>query len=158
MARYKIISENGAYLALDPTPVKIELGADSHAARAYNVKAPIFELVGEGAVIEYAGVPGPHMEPLDDEAKTAMAAYLKARPGASLDPTRSLPLGRDPMMVPTFETGMLSMLERMAAEAAGRDAPAPAASDAKLDVLIEQMTKLAGIVAAQATAGAAARK
>jgi hypothetical protein len=149
MPRYKVIDERGCYLARDPTVVRLELGADANAARAYSVRAAIHEHILEGAEIDMPDgfVPGPHLLPLDDAAKKAMAQYLKDRPGATLDPTRSLPLGQDPMQPPSLEASVLRTLERMAEDAAGASAaPSAGASDAKLDALVEQITRLAGIV------------
>jgi hypothetical protein len=147
--RFKIIAENGAYMARDPTIVRLELGADQAAARAYGVRAQINELLPfESEVSGSHVVFGPHLEPLDGEARAAADAYWAKHPGASLDPTRSLPLGRDPMVAATFESATLGMLERMAAEAAGQPvAPPAAATDAKLDALLDAMTKLATIMA-----------
>jgi hypothetical protein len=146
--RYKIISENGAYLSRDPTIVRLELGADAAAARAYGVRAVVNELLPFETEIEGDHIVfGPHLEPLDDPAKEKAAAYWKLRPNASLDPTRSLPLGRDPMVAATFETATLAMLERMAAEAAGKPVAPPAPpNDGRMDALTDAMTKLAGIV------------
>jgi len=155
MAKYKIITENGAYMARDPTVVRLELGADSTAAKAYGVRAPVYELLAEGAEIEFDGIPGPHLQPLDDAAKERMAQYWKDRPNATLDPTRHLPLGRDPMVVATFEGTMLATLERMAAE--GSDPRAhPAADTARLDALTEALTTLTGLVAQLAVSRAPA--
>lgn len=42
-------------------------------------------------IIEYDGIPGPHMTPINDEAK-AMAAKYPVQMGASLDPIDSLPI------------------------------------------------------------------
>jgi hypothetical protein len=145
MPRYKVIAERGAYLPRSAEVVRLDLGADAQAARAYGVRAQVCELLPEGAEIDYAGEPGPHLEPLDEPAREAMAAYWKAHPNATLDPTRSLPLGQDPLLRPTFEQTMLRSLERMAAEAAAGTAPASAV-DAKLDALTDALAKLAAIV------------
>jgi hypothetical protein len=148
--RFKIIAENGAYLARDPTVVRLELGADQVAARAYNTRAVINEWLPMETEIEGSHLTfGPHLLPLDADAKEAAAAYWLKHPLASLDPTRSLPLGRDPMVAATFESATLAMLERMAAEAAGKPVAPPAAvSDARIDALTEAMTKLAQVVTA----------
>jgi hypothetical protein len=147
MARYKVIVEAGAYIARDPTVVRLDLGADSQAARAYNVRAPVYELLPEGTEFESDMVPGPHLQPLDDEARARMAQYWKDRPGATLDPTRHLPLGKDPMVVATFESTMLATLERMAAASEPKAAETPVDS-ARLDVLTDALTRLTELVAA----------
>jgi hypothetical protein len=103
--KFKVIAEKGAYMVRSPEVVRLELGADSNAAKAYGVKAMVYELLPEGAEIEGAHIAfGPHLEPLDEEASAAAAAYWLAHPGATLDPTRSLPLGRDPMVAATCAT------------------------------------------------------
>jgi hypothetical protein len=145
MALYRIISEGGAYLPRDPEVVRLDLGSTG-AAKAYLVKAPVCELLPLDTEIDLPDdfVPGPHLLPLDAAAETAMAAYRKARPGASLDPTRSLPLGRDPMAARTLEQTVMDQLERMAADVTGTGTPKP---DAKLDALTEAMTTLTKLVA-----------
>jgi hypothetical protein len=151
MARYRVISENGAYLPSSPEVVRLELGGgDSAGARAYGVRAPVFQLFksGDEITVPAGFIPGPHLEPLDDEAHTAMAAYQKARPGATLDPTRQLPLGIDPLSVRTFEGAIMASLERMAAEAMA--APARPATDDKIDKLIEAMAAQTAAFAALA--------
>lgn len=146
--RFRILNEAGAYLCLDPTPVKLDLGGGDIASRnAYNVTAPVYQVVPMGAEIEGRHIAfGPHMLPLDAEAEAAAEAYFKAKPGASLDPTRSLPLGRDPFAAATYEHQTLAVLERMAADAASRPAPA-AASDAKIDAMAEAITTMAAMMA-----------
>lgn len=42
------------------------------------------------AVIHYNGPPGPHLEPIDDEAKAAMEVYWAENPHASLNPVEGL--------------------------------------------------------------------
>lgn len=147
MARYKVISEKGAYLPVGDEVVRLELGADSKAARAYGVRAQVCRLFEEGEELEFSGIPGPHLEPLDAEAKERMAAYWAKFPGATLDPTRSLPLGQDPMVRPTFDQAMLRVLERMEAEPETARVPvAPSAVDGQIAALTEAVAKLAGIV------------
>lgn len=148
MARYRVVSEKGAYMARSSEVVRLELGADAHASRMYGVRAQVCELLVEGTEIEFDGIPGPHLEPLDDAARAAMAAYVKKFPGATLDPTRHLPLGQDPLLQPTFEQAMLRSLERISAESEGQPAR-PSAADEKLEKLIETVAALAAIVAAQ---------
>lgn len=43
----------------------------------------------EGTIVNFTGVPGPHMEPLDDDARKALAAYYKKNPDATLNPLGS---------------------------------------------------------------------
>lgn len=148
MARYRVVAEKGAYMARSSEVVRLELGADAHASRIYGVRAQVCELLPEGSEVEFDGIPGPHLEPLDDEARLAMAAYIKKFPGATLDPTRRLPLGQDPLLQPTFEQAMLRSLERISAEADGQ-AVRPSVADEKLDKLIETVAALAAVVAAQ---------
>jgi hypothetical protein len=151
MARYKIISEAGAYMPVSSEIVRLELGADSHAARQYGVRSQVMKLFVENEEIDFDGIPGPHLEPLDEAARERMAAYWKAHPGATLDPTRSLPLGQDPMLRPTFEQAMLRQLERMTEEAAGPVAPPAAADNAKLDQVLEAIGKLTAALTANAS-------
>lgn len=151
MARYKVITEHGAYLPVSDEIVRLELGADQKASKTYGVKAQVMRLYAEGEELEFSGIPGPHLEPLDEEARQRSAVYWKAHPNATLDPTRSLPLGQDPLLRPTFESATLAMLERMAAEAAlGRPAAAPAAPapDPRIDALTDALTKLTALVTA----------
>lgn len=50
------------------------------------------QLIKQGSVIEYNGVPGPHMEAVNDEAKAVLEKYYKDNPGVSLNPVESLPM------------------------------------------------------------------
>jgi len=77
--------------------------------------APYPQLLPEGSEIVYDGTPGPHMEPVDKEAETAMAEYQKERPGATLDPTRHLPNGIDPMAGKTVEQLVMGRLTEIEA-------------------------------------------
>jgi hypothetical protein len=152
VARYRILSESGAYLPRDPEAVRLDLGSTG-AAKAYMVRAPVFELLAQGTEIDMADdfVPGPHLQPLDAAAETAMAAYNKARPGATLDPTRSLPLGRDPMAARSLDQMVMDQLERMSADVTGK----PPAADARLEALTEALTRLTGLVSHLAQPAAA---
>jgi hypothetical protein len=155
MAKYRITSEHGAYLPTSTEKTLLELGESSSAgARAYGVRAVPHQLFKQGDVVDMADsfVPGPHLEPLDEPARDAMAAYEKKHPLSSLDPTRSLPLGRDPMMPLTFEQRMMAQMEGMMAEAQSRPPTTP--SDPKLDALLEAVTALVKLN----TAAPAARK
>jgi len=94
MARYKLLQQS--YIK-------------QHPAAQYP------QLLPEGSEIVYDGIPGPHMEPLDKEAEIAMAEYQKAHPGASLDPTRHLPNGIDPMAGKTVEQLVMGRLTEIEA-------------------------------------------
>jgi hypothetical protein len=50
------------------------------------------ERLGEGAEIVWDGMPGPHMEPLDDQARANVAHATKMRGMQTLDPTSALSL------------------------------------------------------------------
>ena len=53
--------------------------------------------IPKDSVIEWTGTPGPHMEPMNEEAECALEAYYKAHPEASLSPVDGLRLvGGDP--------------------------------------------------------------
>ena len=83
MARYRLLEK--AYLCetfLDPNPPE----------------GPREIIIGDGTPYPFKGVPGPHMEPLDDEAKALRAAYDKAHPDATLDPVSKL------LVTPVFST------------------------------------------------------
>lgn len=49
-------------------------------------------LIGDGAPHPYAGAPGPHLEPQDDEARKLYAAWHEANPAATLDVMSKLSL------------------------------------------------------------------
>jgi hypothetical protein len=141
MAKYKIIDPKGAYMPRSPELHLLELGNDRASAEVYRIRAPVTEMLPEGTVIEFAGVPGPHLEAIDETARVAMAAYWDKYPNASLDPTRHLPLGQDPMGGKTVEQLVTGLLERMeqdrpagspgavGAGAAGSDGAGSAGSD-----------------------------
>jgi len=159
--RYRVIDEKGAYLPRSPEPQLLQLGADHQAARIYGIRAPVCELLSAGAEIEYLGVPGPHLEPLNDEARAAMAAYWEAHPNASLDPTRHLPLGRDPIGGRTVEqlvSGLLEAMDREASVARERAdaARAGGAQAAQLDALVQGQVALQDALRVMAAALASA--
>jgi hypothetical protein len=145
--KYRVIDPKGCYIARDPTPVRLELGADAAASKVYGVRAPVSELVGEGEVIEGAHLlPGPHLEPLDDEAADAMRQYRRLNPGATLDPTNTLP---------TFGGGLDDLvghqLDRLLREASG---PRPDEVTALRAELAEMRLAMAAMVASQAAPAA----
>lgn len=49
-------------------------------------------LYEQGSVISYSGPPGPHLVPVDDEAKAKTRAWAEENPGVSLRPFDQLPL------------------------------------------------------------------
>ena len=124
-ARYRVTETKGAYMAQDPTPVLLQLGADHAAAQVYNIRSPVFELLKMGTELDFAGVPGPHLEPLNDEARDALAKYWREHPNATLDPTRRMPLGQDPMGGRSIEQLVAGLLERMDTEPAPSGAGQP---------------------------------
>lgn len=126
MARYKL---------LQPSYVK------QHPGAAYP------QLLPEGTEIVYDDVPGPHMEPLDKEAEIAMSEYQKARPGATLDPTRHLPNGLDPMAGKTVEQLVMSRLTEIEASAS-RTSP----DAAVLEKLAEGQAQIAQVLSILVTA------
>jgi hypothetical protein len=109
--KFRVIDEKGCYLARDPKPVRLELGADTAAAKAYSVTAPVYELLPEGAEIEGAHIAyGPHLEPLDEEAVEARRQYFRAGHG-STRPTDHLPVTGG------FGDAVQGQLNRLLAEA-----------------------------------------
>jgi hypothetical protein len=121
--RYRVADSKGAYMALNPEPQLLALGADHNAAAVYGIRAPVYQLFPQGREVEFSGVPGPHLEPLNDAAREAMAAYWKAHPGATLDPTRTMPLGQDPLGGRSVEQLVSGLLERMDSQAPAGVAP-----------------------------------
>jgi hypothetical protein len=111
--RYRITDEKGAYLPRSPEIQLLELGADRAASRIYGVRAVVCELLPEGTEIDYLGSPGPHLFPLNDSARAKTKAYWKEHPNATLDPTRHMPLGQDPMAGKSVEQLVTSLLESM---------------------------------------------
>jgi hypothetical protein len=101
------------------------------------------EYLGEGVEIASNETPGPHWEPVNATAKVAVDAYRKARPNATLDPTRHLPNGIDPMAGHTLETALLGALRRVES-----DGPAASATDSKIDKLSDQIGSLVAALSA----------
>jgi len=141
--RFRVIDERGAYMNRSPEIVRLELGPDSAVSKAFNIRSPVYELLVEGTEVDLPGdfIPGPHLEPLDDEARAAMAKYLRSSPG-STDPTSTLPLTG-------FNDAVQGQLNRLLAEA---QQPRPdeltamrareAARDAQIAALMEQVAAL----------------
>jgi hypothetical protein len=126
--------------------VRLELGGhDAQARLAFNVRAPVNELLPQGTIIEGAHlIYGPHLRPLDPEAEAAQREFELQHPDATLDPSSALPLSGP------WDEDVLAQLETMAAEAASRPA-APLASsvtDAKIEALTEQVSKLVAALSA----------
>lgn len=48
--------------------------------------------IKEGAIIEFDGEPGPHLEALNEPARVLLAAYYETHPEASLNPVEQLPI------------------------------------------------------------------
>jgi hypothetical protein len=126
--RYRIIDAKGAYMPRSPELHVLALGTEHQDAAVYNIRAPVYEHLKQGTDVEFIGTPGPHLEPLNEEASEAIKAYWVKFPNASLDPTRSMPNGQDPMGGRTVEQLVNGLLEAMdqTAQAAAAAAPVPA--------------------------------
>jgi hypothetical protein len=151
--RYRVTDEKGAYLPLDPNPQLLQLGADHNAAAVYGIRAPIYTLLRKGAEIDFDGVPGPHLEPLNDEARAKTDKYWAENPGATLDPTRRMPLGQDPMGGKSIEqlvTGLLNAMDKgpAASQQSGPDLVALLAGQAAMqDALASLAVSMATMAA-----------
>lgn len=88
--RYRIADEKGAYMARDPTPVVLAMGENLQSMQVYNIRATLCELLQFGEEVTFDGVPGPHLEPLNDSAREKMREYWTLFPNSTLDPTRTL--------------------------------------------------------------------
>lgn len=67
-------------------------------------------LLKEGQRFKYSGIPGAAYVPLNEAAEAAVAARLKEKPNAFLNPINQLPIvdgagGPEQAEVPTFELG-----------------------------------------------------
>jgi hypothetical protein len=144
--RYRIIDTKGAYMALDPAPQLLALGADHNAAAVYGIRAPVYTLFRQGTEIDFDGVPGPHLAPLNAEAEAKMRAYWAKYPGATLDPTRHMPLGQDPMGGRSIEQSVAALLEGMQRDLAGA-APAQDAQAAQIAALVDGQRAMMAAVA-----------
>lgn len=157
---YRIIDEKGAYMARDPTPVLLALGDNLASAQVYGIRAAACELLPMGTEVAYDGEPGPHLQPLNAEAERAMAAYWDRFPNATLDPTRKMPLGQDPMGGRSIEQLVGALLDGMDRDASVKAAARPAQGEdtaALLKSLAEGQAQLgvalAAVLAAQTPAG-----
>ena len=119
MARYRISDAKGAYMPRSPELKVLALGTEYQDAMVMAIRAPVFEMLPQGTEIEWPGVPGPHLEPLNDAAREAMAAYKAKGPG-SMDPTRHFPGGQDPMGGPSVQQSVERLLDGMEREASDR--------------------------------------
>jgi len=144
--RYRIIDVRGAYMARSPEIKLLQFGSEHRDSLVYSVRAPLCELIAEGEEIEFDGIPGPHMEPLNDAARQRMREYRQANPHATLDPTSTLGVGGGS----SIDLGeMLTLqMDRMLREATGTHAM-PAVGDASvLESLRAQVVELSAQVAA----------
>lgn len=162
MPKYRVIDVKGAYMARDVEPVLLSLGADHTAAAVYNIRAPVYQLVMLGEEIETDQPPGPHLEPLNAEARERLDAYWANNPNATLDPTRRMPLGQDPMGGRTIEqlvSSLLDGMDRDAAARAGGVGAQPGADGAGLAAAVQALAEgqaamlqaLTAVLAAQTT-------
>jgi hypothetical protein len=124
MARFRLLQRS--YLPRSPGGLPEQLDVDAEITLDLSLMSP-----------------GPHMHPLDEEAKQAMEAYRRAHPRASLNPTGQLPLtGADPMAAgggTAFDQAVQRILDsRLAAASA---APTPGA-DAELKAMAAKMAAM----------------
>lgn len=77
---------------------KYPVGRYRLTQRSYVPRVPgaMCEVLDEGAEISFDGAPGAHMEPVDDDARAAIALAERERRLGSLDPTASLSLTQSP--------------------------------------------------------------
>jgi hypothetical protein len=110
--KFRVIAEGGAYMSRSAEVALLEMGNDRALAKAFNIRGPLNELLPQGTEVEGIHIQaGPHLEAIDAEAEQAMAAYWRQHPGASLDPTRSLPLTGG------FDSAVQGQLNRLLFEA-----------------------------------------
>lgn len=125
MARYRLLQD--AFMAARPGDIHRRIDAGAEVVLAD----------------EDFGL-GPHFEPLDDAARKARAEYDRRRPGATLDPTSRLPLGRDPLAMLTPEQSLMQHFDKLLA---GVTAAAPGANG-EVAALREQVDSLQKQIAA----------
>lgn len=111
------------------------------------------ELCFEGTIIDHDGVPGPHMEPMDDAARAALDAYYASNPGVTLDPTRKLSVSvADDPNGKNISDVVQHQLDRMLA-GIGKTPAAPSAEVAELrgevSALAQQVSQLVALMSAQ---------
>ena len=153
--RYRVIDSKGAYAACsritndkgEDVPCSelvqlAELGGDRKAAAAYGVRAVICEPVYKDWIIETTATPGPQFEAMNPEAEVALAAYWKRFPNATLDPTRHMPLGQDPMGGKSVEQLVSGLLEQMDRDAMAKQ-PVAVQPAADMTALLASVKALA---------------
>ena len=104
-------------------------------------QSPVPLLLEEGDEVDLPEAPGPYVDPLDEQAAKLLAAYHEARPGATMDPTRRLPGGVDPIAGQPFEQQVMTELRRREVDSAA----SASATDSKIDRLTDLV---GGLVAA----------
>jgi hypothetical protein len=148
-ARYRIADPKGAYMPRSPELKVLALGTEYQDAMVMAIRAPVFEMLAEGTEIEYAGVPGPHLAPLNEAAREAMAAY-QAKGHGSMDPTRHFPGGQDPMGGLSLQQNVEKLLDGMERDASLRALARPAeapAGNADMAALIGELRALVAALA-----------
>jgi hypothetical protein len=124
--------------------------------------APISELIFEGQEVEYNGVPGPHMQPLDDAAKQALADYYAVNPNVTLDPTRKLSVSiSDDPNAKSLDKAVLNQLDRIFSQASKQPAgPSPEVAELRgqVESLAGQVAALVAALASQHTPAPAGKK
>lgn len=147
-ARWRVSDEKGCYAPRDPTPVLLAMGENLASIQVYNIRAPQCELLPFGTEFESDAIVGPHLEPLNDEAKEKIAAYWFKNPGATLDPTRKMPLGQDPMGGRSIEQLVTSLLDGMERDAIRRATAESPQVDAETLALLASIQATPGGLAA----------
>jgi hypothetical protein len=146
LPRYRVTDAKGAYMPRSEEVELLQLGADHNAAKVYGIRSKVYELLKQGDELEFSGTPGPHLEPLNDEAREAMRAYWAANPGATLDPTRTLGLTGGSSI--DLSGTLMIQLDRMLRDASDAR-PVPALrDDTELTALRAQVAELSAQVAA----------
>jgi hypothetical protein len=94
-------------------------------------------LLKEGTVIDYDGEPGPHLEPMNEAAEAMMAAYYKAKPEASLNPTDALPITPGAAAKPSFSVAGQAQADEIISFVDMASNAAPGAQPARVVSLAE---------------------
>jgi hypothetical protein len=141
MGHYRLLQ--AAYVQRQPGQVPVwDL---SNKVAAFRHGSPC-ELLDAGQTIVSETYPGPYVEALDESGKAAEAEYRKKYPNATLDPTRHLPNGQDPLVMHTFEGLVMRNLEGMLSSATAKPAQndvltSIADSQAVLTAAVTEMAK-----------------
>jgi hypothetical protein len=109
------------------TPGRYRLSAKSHLPKQPGGEPELLEI---GAEVYFAGLPGPHMEPLDEAARAAKA---RAPTGQVMDFTRHIPLttpGEDDVQMERLGVVIAKALAEALAPLLARLVPAPPAAAA----------------------------